>query len=111
MKMLKICLWIPIILLGFIMLCAAVGYFAMEKTTVEGGITMPLSSREVLNERVTTVQMVLEDAGFTNLSFEPATDGLSKDEGIVSRIQVGDSTVFSSGDSFPPDISVIISYK
>ena len=111
MKMMKGCLWMPIVLLGFVVLCAAVGYCTMEKSTVEGGISMPLSSIEVFNERVSTVQMILEDAGFTNISFEPAPEGLSMDEGKVYRVQVGDSTSFSSGESFPPDISIIIIYK
>lgn len=111
MKVVKFFLWFQVIILGLVVTFALVGYISSEIKPSGNGIRMPFSSAEVIDERVSTVKMVLEDVGFTNISLKPATDGLPWDKGTVYRIQVGDSTSFSIGDTFPPDVRVIISYK
>ena len=111
MKVVKFFLWFQVIILGLVVTLTLVGFIASGIKPSGNGVIMPFSSREVIGERVSTVKMVLDDVGFTNISLKPATDGLPWDKGTVYRIQVGDSTSFSIGDTFSPDVRVIISYK
>ena len=111
MKLIKFGAWALVSVWGLILIFIFV-VLETEKTVPEDMIQMPFSLNEVANERVSTVKMVLEDVGFTRISLELASDRIpANEEGIVYRVQVGDSSSFSSGDPFPPDVSIIIFYK
>lgn len=71
----------------------------------KGFVEMPFSSGEVVGERCGTVELILHDAGFTNISVKKDDSG---SEHRVTNIEVGEEGVFDSGEWFDPTVPISI---
>lgn len=76
-------------------------------------VRMPESSRNFEGEQFQDVVDTLEDAGYTNVTPEPLGDlvtGFLKGEGEVKEVGVDGDTLFTTDDSFAPDVEIVVSY-
>ncbi len=73
---------------------------------------MPQSASDFKYENYADVQKALEDAGFTNISFEILYDIVIgwTEEGEVDSVSVNGTTDFEKGDIFKKDAPIVITY-
>lgn len=84
-----------------------------EKSNEQNGIKIPSSQSEYQGSNYKEVVSELKDAGFTNVDVDPIEDliaGFLTKDGEVESVSVDGKTDYDSGDLYPTDIKVVVTY-
>lgn len=79
----------------------------------DGEVRVPESSSSLEGEQADAVVALFEDAGFVNVESRALGDlvtGWLKDPGEVKEVAIGGEASFSSGDTFPAEVAVVVFY-
>ena len=79
----------------------------------DGKLAIPSASASFAGDDYRNVIHKLEEAGFTNIAQKPLEDlvtGWVTKEGTVTEVEVDGHTDYSSGERYPKDVKIIVSY-
>lgn len=79
----------------------------------DGEVRVPESSSSLEGEQAEAVVALFEDAGFMNVESRALGDlvtGWLKDPGEVKEVEIGGEASFSSSDTFPAEVGVVVFY-
>lgn len=95
------------------MLAAVLSLVGCSGEVPDGELRVPESSSGLEGEQADAVVALFEDAGFMNVESRALGDlvtGWLKDPGEVKEVEIGGEASFSSSDTFPAGVGVVVFY-
>lgn len=109
-KILKWEIRIILILTVFLMIIAIVGIMPLDSNEKNGELRIPFKSGEIIQEKMTTIKVVLEDSGFTNINVTSEKTEDYEQDGRVKSFEVDDQPGFFEDKYYPKDVNIDIVY-
>ena len=101
---------IALILAAFLMIIVIVCIMPQDSNEKNGALRIPFKSGEIIQEKMSTIKVILEDSGYTNINVTSEKTEDYIQDGRIKSFEVDGQPGFLEDKYYPKDVNIDIVY-